>query len=85
MVRTYSESVDGSNDGLADVDDLGPVAQKVLRVVLDKVSVLHLLDIGTSYVDDEEKKKKKYATLVSGKERIQRNDAEEKRQDGRTW
>ena len=45
---THSESVDSSNNGLADLGDLGPVSQEIIDVVLNELAVLHLLDIGTS-------------------------------------
>lgn len=47
-MTTYSETIDGGNNGLADLSDLGPVSQKVLDIVLNELTVLHLLDIGTS-------------------------------------
>lgn len=68
-VVTHSESIDGSNDGLADLGDLGPVTKKVFRVVLNKVPVLHLLDIGTSYFNAPRERKKAYlvASIASQK------------------
>jgi hypothetical protein len=45
------------------------VTKKVFRVVLNKVPVLHLLDIGTSYFNAPRERKKAYlvASIASQK------------------
>lgn len=45
---TYSESIDGSDDGLAAVGDVFPVLEESFLLVLTVGVVLHLLDVGSS-------------------------------------